>query len=236
VFRYGLTPVKATSRYPLLTLALGLVVLAFAALGAATATASGPKGELTASEYQHLRAYLAGTQKAYEAVPPSWSAARTACLDLGTSTDLLRSTRGQCSAQLADQQAWLDLHSQKCSGTVLAQLICMAPDFQKLAEVVPRLYTADRQLREVGLARGFTGNCLISLVATKQQLSTERVYIDAAKRVAEDVAALVKAAKTRTPGSTVMTRVENDEAALDAARDNWLGAAIAYPLSVCPRP
>jgi hypothetical protein len=110
----------------------------------------------------------------------------------------------------------------------------MDPGFQKLTQVVPRLSTTDLHLREVGLARGFTGNCLISLVSTKQQLSTEKLYIAAAKRVAADVAVLVKVAKTAAPGRAMMTRVGNDEAALDTARDNWLGAAIAYPLSVCP--
>jgi hypothetical protein len=68
----------------------------------------------------------------------------------------------------------------------------------------------------VGLGRGFTGNCLITLVPTRQQLSTENSYIKAAERLAAEVASLVR------------------EAALDTARDNWLGNAIGYPLSVCP--
>ncbi len=189
---------------------------------------------MSASEYQHLQTFLAGTKKAYMGALPDWNAALKACVSLGESTDLLRSTRTQCLGQLSDEHTTLALQSNRCSGTVLAQLICMSPDFQTLARVVPRLYAADLHLRTVGLARGLKGNCLISLVATKQQLATEKVYVRAARRVAAAVAALVKVAKTAAPGSTIVARVENDKAALDQAREFWLGAAIAYPLSVCP--
>lgn len=215
-------------------LAAGLVLLALVASGAAAAAASAPKGELSAGEYQHLRAYQVQTKKAFDGVLPNWRAALRACLGVGESTDLLRSTRADCSAQLTEIHAWLDLHSEKCSGLVLAQLICMDPAFQRLARAVRRLHTTDLRLREVGLARGFTGNCLITLVPTKQQLSTEKTYVGAAKRVAADVAVVVEVAKTSTPGSAMMEQVGNDETALEYARDNWVGATIAYPLSVCP--
>jgi hypothetical protein len=215
-------------------LVLSCICVALVIPCVAVAGATAPKGELSASEYQHLQSFLTGMKKAYMGELPNWKAAHKACLSLGDSTDLLRSTRTQCLGQLSDLHTSLALQSQKCSGTVLAQLICLNPAFQTLARVVPRLYAADLHLRAVGLARGLKGNCLISLVATKQQLATEKVYARSARRVAAAVAVLVKAAKTATPGSTAVVRVENEKAALDQARELWLGAGIAYPLSVCP--
>ncbi len=97
------------------------------------------------------------------------------------------------------------------------------------------MHAADVALRQIGLKRGLTGDCLMTLVSTKQQLSTEKRYVDDAWILAADLSLMIKVQNGQAGGKAMTaSRLADDATALDYARDDWQGQAIAYPLSVCP--
>jgi hypothetical protein len=231
-------------------LALALVMLVVIASGTATAVARTTGARLTNDEYVLIGDSMAGAKKAFSSSKPDWSKARAACLVLGQSTPLLRASRDECLDQLSESQAWIGTskQAQQCtqttttgiaaaagSGSELNELVCLNPAYQALNRAVAKLATADRALRSSGIERGFTGRCLITLVPTPQQLTTETSYLNATKRLVADLALYIKVRKGKAPHGAISDKtVVSAAVAVTPARDHWLSAQIAYSLSVCP--
>ena len=113
--------------------------------------------------------------------------------------------------------------------------MCLNPAYQALTHAVAKLTTADRALRQSGIERGFTGHCLITLVPTTQQLTTETSYLKATRRLAADLTLYVKVRNGKAPrGAISGPTLEDASVAVTPARDHWVATQTAYPLSVCP--
>lgn len=235
------------SSHPLALASVIAAVIALVAAGASSATTIGPR--LTNDEYVLLGDSQAASKSAGSAAKPNWQKARAACVLLGRSTPLLRSTRASCLASLGELRAWLGA-SQKaasCSQTTttglaaaaadsqLNELVCLNPAYQALNRAVDALTAADRALRESGVERGFSGRCLITLVPTTQQLAAETSYLGATKRLVADLALYIKVRDHKAPRNAISgaTLVEA-EVAVTPARDHWLSVQQGYSLSVCP--
>jgi hypothetical protein len=232
-------------------LALALAILALLLTGAATAVGATPRGKLSSFEYLQLEKWLADSKSASSGSKPAWHRERAICLALGQGTGLLRTSRDSCLATVAEAEAWVATATaaQPCSQSTtttgiaasavnsdeLKQLLCMSPAYQALSHAVAARAAADRALRASGIQRGFTGHCLVTLVPTGQQLATERAYLKAADRLAAGLLFLARVQKKQAPRSAISAQtVLDDLAAVTPARNDWLGAAVAYPLSVCP--
>jgi hypothetical protein len=240
----------------LLIASLAALCLALVGAGVAIAGPAAPHGRLSPNEFRRIQANYAAIKKAYAGVQPDFSAARAACRILGASTALLRGEHRLCLDESTDLRAWLAVQAtpKRCkgggqttstaSGTTttdgpfayeLQQLLCQNSDYQALSREALRLQAADIALREIGIKRRLPGECLNTVVSTKQQLATEKQYVGRAWILATDLSLMIKVQNGQAGGNAMTaSRLADDATALDDARDAWLGQAFAYPLSVCP--
>jgi len=237
-----------------LALVVPLLIALFAASSAALGATSQGHGELSRNEYARLRESLAASREAFAGAEPNWTAASKSCAMLGNTTTLMRSLSAQCvgAAAVAKAQLAIPAADNRCSGTdtagkttptntggessaVLALLVCMRPEYQALSDTLTSLYGASVAARDDAIKRGFVGNCLITLVATRQQVGTLRQYAAAARRFAADLKLLARVQTGAAPRNAINgSTLGNDQQALVTAGSYWAGAAIGYPLSVCP--
>jgi len=188
--------------------ALGIPALAMWFFVAAAASlpmpalAAPPGGTLTTIEYQQFGRWIADDAAYGKKQNQKYAAA--ACRALGSSTALLQTSHSACEADLGvlEDLKWSSLGEQACSqasttttttgtttdpsvagltSTELQELVCLRPVFQYTIRTFSTLYAKDTAARGAGLARGLTGTCLNTVVATVRELRDEQV-LDATQR------------------------------------------------------
>jgi hypothetical protein len=259
------SPGKVLFMRKVLSICLLVASLCAVAAGysSSSAVAAVPHGALSKIEYKQLHEWLSDETIFDKKGDLKEGAA--GCNALISSTPLIQMLQSSCVADLRVYTEFLTIRAaqQECAqaaantnttatsttttgttttptigGLTIAQLqeyVCLKPLYEYVSRNLASMYAADSAAHRTAAARGLSGSCLNTIVATSEQLRDEQNMEAAENRAIADVAVLAKFQNNYTSSSAVSgDRVKADLSAYDRAFRKFDADSTPDKLSTCP--
>ncbi len=227
----------AVIRNRLVLIAVCAALGAGAALPAVAGASSSPQGKLTSTEYKLISEANTAFGKALGGKAPNWTAARSSCAMLGSSTPLLAGEHSDCAAQAAILQAFISFPAAvaKCGNKSPKEYVCALPLYATLSRDASAFAAGETAAHTQATKRQFSGLCLATLSAPPSVLAKERVFASLTDSLYRTMQIVVKVTEGKASASTLKMATVNAE----IKQFEKLGTAVVARnspsnLSVCP--